>query len=215
MRRVLILVMVAFALSAAPPAWADQAVTIQDSPCTGTDAHCFAPAPLSVPSGTTVTWTNTTSVPHTVTHSGGTGTDNWTGSPGIIASKGTYSNTFTAPGSYTYYCQIHNYMHGTVTVTGGPPPPPDTPTASFTANPSNPTTGQAVTFDGSAPPDSDGDSSASYHWTFGDGATAATSGPTTTHSYATAGTVTVTLDVIDSRGSSSPAACCTAPVSSL
>jgi PKD repeat protein len=102
-------------------------------------------------------------------------------------------------------------MHGTITVTGGPPPP-DTPTASFTANPSNPTTGQAVTFDGSTSKDVDGDTIATYKWTFGDGATATTSGPTTTHSYATAGTVTATLVVIDSRGVSSAMASSTVPV---
>jgi plastocyanin len=28
-----------------------------------------------------------------------------------------YSFTFTAPGSYQYFCSLHPYMQGTVTVT--------------------------------------------------------------------------------------------------
>ena len=33
-----------------------------------------------------------------------------------IAPEGTFQATFTAPGTYTYHCQIHSTMTGTVTV---------------------------------------------------------------------------------------------------
>ena len=71
----------------------------------------FAPATLTVPVGTTVTWTNHDEEPHTVVagdgsfHSPGLGTD------------ATFSNTFATAGTFDYVCSIHPFMHGTVVVT--------------------------------------------------------------------------------------------------
>jgi glucose/arabinose dehydrogenase len=71
------------------------------------------------------------------------------------------------------------------------------PTASFTNRPA----GLQVSFDGGASQDADpGDSIAQYRWAFGDGTTARTTTPTVTHTYATAGTRTATLRVVDSTG---------------
>ncbi len=71
------------------------------------------------------------------------------------------------------------------------------PTASFTNRPA----GLQVSFDGSASQDADpGDSIAEYRWMFGDGTTATTTTPTVNHTYATAGTRTATLRVVDSSG---------------
>ncbi|WP_431220367.1 PKD domain-containing protein [Leifsonia xyli] len=67
------------------------------------------------------------------------------------------------------------------------------PTASFTAG----VNGLAVAVDGSASSDPDG-SIVSYAWTFGDGGTA--SGVTAGHTYAAAGTYTITLTVKDNAG---------------
>jgi PKD repeat protein len=69
------------------------------------------------------------------------------------------------------------------------------PTASFTAG----VNGLAVAVDGSASSDPDGTIS-SYAWTFGDGGTA--SGQTAGHTYAAAGTYTITLKVTDNAGAS-------------
>jgi PKD repeat protein len=63
--------------------------------------------------------------------------------------------------------------------------------------------GQAISFDGSASADPNGDS-LTYSWDFGDGATA--SGVSPTHTYAAAGIYTVTLTVSDGNLSSDPAA---------
>lgn len=71
----------------------------------------FAPASLTVKTGGTVTWVNHDEEPHTVVADNGS-----FHSPGI-GSDGTYSFTFTAPGSYAYTCGIHPFMHGTVVVT--------------------------------------------------------------------------------------------------
>ncbi len=76
------------------------------------------------------------------------------------------------------------------------PPPNQPPTASFTSSVSSMT----ASFDGSLSSDKDG-TIASYAWNFGDGGTA--SGGTARHTYASAGTYTVTLKVTDNRGASS------------
>jgi plastocyanin len=109
---------------AAGPAAKAAAVAIQNAgPCG--QVFCFTPQTLTVTSGTTVTWTNQTSVSHTVTRcttaacpvGPGTGSDAAFGS-GILGAGQTFSVTFHGLGTYNYYCQIHGYaiMHGTVTV---------------------------------------------------------------------------------------------------
>jgi amicyanin len=70
----------------------------------------FAPANLTVKVGDTVTWTNHDEEPHTVVANDGS-----FHSPGLDA-NGTYSFTFTKPGSFDYICSIHPFMHGTVVV---------------------------------------------------------------------------------------------------
>ena len=60
----------------------------------------------------------------------------------------------------------------------------------------------AATFDGSASTDPDG-TVAGYAWTFGDGATGAGAGPV--HTYAIAGTYSVTLTVTDDKGATGTA----------
>jgi len=72
----------------------------------------FVPAAVSVTSGTTVTWTNGDTVPHTVTSVTGA-FDSGSISPGA-----TWSYTFNQTGSFEYSCTIHpSIPHGTVTVT--------------------------------------------------------------------------------------------------
>ncbi|AKK30224.1 hypothetical protein AB431_03985 [Mycobacterium sp. EPa45] len=70
----------------------------------------FAPANLSVKVGDTVTWTNKDEEPHNVVASDGSFR-----SPGMDA-NGTYSYTFTKPGTVDYICGIHPFMRGTVVV---------------------------------------------------------------------------------------------------
>ena len=66
-------------------------------------------APIRVAPGTTVTWVNKDRAPHTAT---GMGFDTGTLRRGEKA-----SHKFTAAGTFDYVCQLHPYMHGTVTVT--------------------------------------------------------------------------------------------------
>lgn len=74
----------------------------------------FSPPTLTIPQGTTVTWTNKDGFPHTSTSD----TNNLWDSGAISGNGGTFSFTFTlAPGTYTYHCSIHTFMMGSVTVT--------------------------------------------------------------------------------------------------
>src|SRR5215211_6033039 len=70
----------------------------------------FQPASLEVASGSTVTWTNTGAAPHTVT------ADNGAFDSGQLKPGATFSQTFTTPGTYTYHCETHPKMTGTVFV---------------------------------------------------------------------------------------------------
>jgi plastocyanin len=70
----------------------------------------YAPDEVIVAVGTTVTWTNTDSVPHTTTSD----TAGW--NSGIVAPGGQFSSAFQAAGTFPYHCTIHPGMIGTVVV---------------------------------------------------------------------------------------------------
>ncbi len=74
------------------------------------DNFSFGPVALTVPVGTTVTWTNRDDIPHTVVS-----TD------GVFKSKALdtddkFSFVFTKAGTYPYFCSIHPKMTGQVIV---------------------------------------------------------------------------------------------------
>ncbi len=71
----------------------------------------FGQGELTVSVGTTVTWTNNDSAPHTVTADDGS----W--GSGRLNKGDTFSFTFDQAGTYTYHCKYHTAMAGVVTVT--------------------------------------------------------------------------------------------------
>jgi amicyanin len=71
----------------------------------------FTPATLTIKAGTTVVWINKDSIAHTVNFSAG-GV-----SSSVLNQNNQFTHTFTAAGSFAYICQIHPFMHGSVTVT--------------------------------------------------------------------------------------------------
>jgi amicyanin len=75
----------------------------------------FDPPVLTVPVGTTVVWTNRDDVPHTVTS-----TDKTFKSSGALDQGDSYSYTFTAAGTYNYYCTVHPFMTAKVIVQPAP-----------------------------------------------------------------------------------------------
>ncbi|MGW1197091.1 cupredoxin domain-containing protein [Streptomyces sp. NPDC002536] len=73
--------------------------------------YAYSPATLKVSRGTTVTWTNQDSAPHTVTSSVSGPLD----SP-MLDQNDTFSFTFSNAGTFSYYCAVHPSMKGTVVV---------------------------------------------------------------------------------------------------
>jgi plastocyanin len=93
---------VALVAVARTPAATTAAVGIKD--------FTFSPTTLTVPVGTTVTWTNHDEVPHTITSAVGA-----FGSSGLSHEE-TFAQTFTKGGTYQYFCSVHPRMRATVIV---------------------------------------------------------------------------------------------------
>ena len=70
----------------------------------------FAPTSLTVPVGSTVTWTNQDDEPHTVV------SDTGLFRSAAMDTKESFSFRFDKPGTYHYACSIHPRMVGTVVV---------------------------------------------------------------------------------------------------
>jgi plastocyanin len=71
----------------------------------------FSPKTVTVPVGTTVTWTNHDSLPHTVTSAG-----NQFKKSTVLKTGQHFANTFPAAGTYSYFCSIHPRMTGKIIV---------------------------------------------------------------------------------------------------
>jgi plastocyanin len=89
---------------------AAQHASASSSVAVGIKEFAFAPAALTVPVGTTVTWTNHDEEPHTVTSA--TGAFRSAG----LSNEETFAQTFTRPGTYQYFCALHPHMNATVIV---------------------------------------------------------------------------------------------------
>ena len=70
----------------------------------------FAPASLTVPVGSSVTWTNADTTGHTVT------ADDGSFDSKELASGKTFSQTFSKAGTFAYHCTIHSTMKATIVV---------------------------------------------------------------------------------------------------
>ena len=70
----------------------------------------FAKRTVTVEAGTTISWRNWDPLSHTVT-SDSSGFDS-----GEIRPEGSWSHTFTVPGTFSYHCGPHPNMQATVVV---------------------------------------------------------------------------------------------------
>jgi plastocyanin len=86
----------------APAAPATAAVMIKN--------FAFSPTPLTVGTGTKVTWSQQDTSVHTVTAVDGSFES------GNLSQNQTFSRTFSTAGTYMYRCNIHQYMTATVVV---------------------------------------------------------------------------------------------------
>jgi plastocyanin len=75
------------------------------------DNFSFGPANITIPAGSTVTWTNNDDVPHVVTSD-----DNKMFKSKALDTDDRFSFTFTKPGTYNYYCAIHPKMVAKIVV---------------------------------------------------------------------------------------------------
>jgi plastocyanin len=90
-------------------------VTASDKPSAANttvkiDNFVFGPQTLTVPVGTTVTWTNSDDIPHTSVSTEGVFKSK------VLDTDEKFSYTFTKAGTYPYYCTIHPKMTGKVVV---------------------------------------------------------------------------------------------------
>ncbi len=102
-------------------AMAESPLTAPRSPAEATEGEvairlfAYTPSSLTVPRGTTVTWTNSDDITHTVT--AGAPAQKDARFEGRLAGKGTvYRHTFAEAGRYPYYCDRHQAMVGEILV---------------------------------------------------------------------------------------------------
>jgi plastocyanin len=74
------------------------------------DNFTFGPGALTVAAGTTVTWTNSDDIPHTVVSTDGVFKSK------VLDTDEKFSYTFTKPGTFPYFCSIHPKMTGKVVI---------------------------------------------------------------------------------------------------
>ncbi len=88
-------------------------VSIPNGSGSNTSSPGYSPRTITVVLGIneTVMWVNNDTAIHTVTSD-----DNSTFSSGNLAPNQSYSFSFATPGTYTYHCIYHTWMHGTVIV---------------------------------------------------------------------------------------------------
>jgi len=78
--------------------------------------ECWSPADISINAGDTVHWMNVDTAAHTVT--GGSASNGPSGvfDSSLVMADATYEFKFDDAGSYDYYCMVHPWMTGSVTV---------------------------------------------------------------------------------------------------
>ena len=83
--------------------------------CEETNA-CYLPADITINAGDTVEWINVDTAAHTVT--GGSPADGPSGvfDSSLVMADATYAFTFEDAGIYNYFCMVHPWMLGSVTV---------------------------------------------------------------------------------------------------
>ena len=81
-----------------------------------TSNACYLPQDITINAGDTVTWDNVDNAAHTVT--GGSPANGPSGvfDSSLLMAKGVFSHTFDDAGNYDYFCMVHPWMIGSVTV---------------------------------------------------------------------------------------------------
>jgi plastocyanin len=77
---------------------------------------CYIPYEVSISTGSTVTWINIDNAAHTVTSGTPSGGPDGLFDSSIIAMNSEFSYTFSESGMYDYFCIVHPWMTGIVSV---------------------------------------------------------------------------------------------------
>ena len=80
------------------------------------DNSCFEPHIVRIESGDAVTWINNDDAIHVVTSGNPNDGSNGFFDSGFMEMNGTFSFTFDMEGNYEYFCTLHPWMNGFVTV---------------------------------------------------------------------------------------------------
>lgn len=83
------------------------------------DGSCYMPGMIAIGPGESVLWENEDSAAHTVTAGSPEGGPSGAFESGIIPAGGTYAFEFAEEGRFGYYCSLHPWMTGAVTVGAG------------------------------------------------------------------------------------------------
>jgi len=81
-----------------------------------TTNSCYSPADITINAGDTVEWVNIDSSAHTVTAGSPSDAQIEIFHSSLIIIDASWSFTFDKAGSYDYFCMIHPWMIGSVTV---------------------------------------------------------------------------------------------------
>ena len=109
---------------ATPAAYADHPTAMVSVPagtsvpgCEETN-ECYIPADVTVDVGGDVTWTNDDTAAHTVTSGTAEGGPDGNFDSSLFMAGNTFTVTFEEEGVFDYFCMVHPWMVGTVTVSG-------------------------------------------------------------------------------------------------
>lgn len=113
-------------ISTLTPAFAAEVAADVTTGSSSKTNDAYAPNPINIHVGDTVTWTNKDSTAHTVTSGTGNADPNkgqeFDSSPNfspLMVPQGTFEHTFDTEGSFPYFCALHENMKGTVMVAAG------------------------------------------------------------------------------------------------
>ena len=99
---------------------AEQDPTGEQEPAAGSEVLVqgfrFQPDTLEVSTGATVTWTNEDDIQHTAT-AGAPDAPTEEFDVALDGAGASGSHTFDTPGTYAYFCEVHNSMLGEIVVT--------------------------------------------------------------------------------------------------
>jgi plastocyanin len=108
------------------------------------DFH-FTPGSTTIHAGDTITWTNNGPSSHTATATNGSF------NTGVLHKGQSSSHTFTQAGTYSYFCSIHPFMHGTIVVLAATKAAAPSSTTANQTTPPTSTTAPAASSAGTLP----------------------------------------------------------------